>query len=216
MSQLRVRTPEGRSVVKNWKPVGVLLMALLVGITSTACDANRATDSLAVTPLPTVTVVQTQLVTPTPTKVAPRVAAPKPTPKPTPKPAPVRKPQPASDPNFDRAYLRTTVEYVIDDIKEADIRAADGDYGGVASSLSLMSGSFGYMQNAGIPPRVNQADYVARLQTLESFAEQASDELYDDQIINGMARYEVIRKQTGVLFRKINSALGTNYKLPRR
>ena len=113
---------------------------------------------------------------------------------------------------FDRAYLIKTSRWVIREMKSVDYRLNDGI--AVSSGLYLLSGSFGYMLNAGVPPSIrNQARYKARITTLSNFAEMAGDEYYDDEI-SAVARYSVIKDQTRILFRQINAALGTSLTVP--
>jgi hypothetical protein len=64
----------------------------------------------------------------------------------------------------------------------------------------MLGDSFRRLGDAGFPPGVNQADYHARVRTLESFARQASDESMDDPTA-GSARDAVIRKETAPLLR---------------
>jgi hypothetical protein len=114
---------------------------------------------------------------------------------------------------FDRAYLIKTSRYVIRDMKTINSRLRDGI--AVSSALYLLSGSYGYMSNAGVPPKIVKKNaYRARIATLSDFAELAADEYYDDEIA-ALARYSVIQQQTRILFKQINAAIGTSLTVPR-
>jgi hypothetical protein len=119
-------------------------------------------------------------------------------------------PTPVSD--FDRAYAIGVARDMIRDVKSVDGRLGDGI--GVSSGLSLLSGEYG-LENAGTPPGVDAAKYHARLRTLESFSSTASD-MYLDDPTQGAARYAVVREETGTLLSQLNSALGTDLRLPQR
>lgn len=84
---------------------------------------------------------------------------------------------------------------------------------GLLTALSMLSDSFGRMAEAGVPPGLSAPNYLARLQTLETFAADAGD-LYHDNPMEASAKYEVIRKQTGILLTQINNALDTDLQLP--
>ena len=116
-----------------------------------------------------------------------------------------------ADAAFDRAYAVAKVSDIVDDIKTVDHRLKDGI--GVSSALSLLSDSYGRLQDAGLPPGVDKSTYYARLSTLQAFAAQAAD-TYDSDAMQASARYVVVRKQTGVLFQQLNTALGTDFQLP--
>ncbi|MDX6308638.1 MAG: hypothetical protein QOI06_1684, partial [Nocardioidaceae bacterium] len=83
------------------------------------------------------------------------------------------------------------------DIRTVDYRLKDGI--GVSSALLLLSGSYGYLSDAGTPPGADPASYQARLQTLASFAATAST-IYDQDPTTGLAKYEVAREQTSPIF----------------
>jgi len=71
------------------------------------------------------------------------------------------------------------------------------------------------MANAGTPPGVSPAGYRARLSTLASFTRQAA-RMYDYDPMTATAKYLVVRRQAGILFKQINRALGTHLTLPPR
>lgn len=113
--------------------------------------------------------------------------------------------------DFDRAWLLAKASDAREDIANVDAYLQDGI--GVSTALFMLSDSFGRMREAGVPPGVDAPTYLARLQTLQSFASDAAD-LYDVNAQEATAKYAVIRKETGILFGQINTALGTNLTLP--
>ena len=113
---------------------------------------------------------------------------------------------------FDRRYLLKTARYVISDMRTINTRLRDGI--SVSSAFYILSDSYGYMSNAGVPPKiVKKARYKARLATLSDFANLAGDEYYDDETA-AIARYSVIRKQTKILFNQVNTAIGSDLRVP--
>ena len=112
---------------------------------------------------------------------------------------------------FDRAWANQVVRDIRADLRTVDRRLRTGT--GVGSALSLLSDSYGSLAEAGTPAGVDEADYQARLSTLEAFAETAADEYLLDPA-EGSARYAVVREQTAALFDRLNAALGTRFRLP--
>ena len=119
--------------------------------------------------------------------------------------------QPPAAEDFDRGWLVAKSQDAHTDIRSVDRRLQDGI--AVAGALYLLSDSYERMSEAGVPPGLDPATYLARLDTLRIFAEQAGD-LYDIDPMEASAKYSVTRQQTGVLFGQINGALGTNLQLP--
>lgn len=113
--------------------------------------------------------------------------------------------------DFDRDYALLKAQDVIDDLRSIDERMQDGIM--AASRLHLLGGNYGRLQSAGVLPKTDAAQYIARLRTLEEFAEQAADQM-GYAPTEGSARYQVIRQETGVLFDQLNAALGTILRLP--
>ena len=183
-----------------------------IGLLGASCGgsptASKATPAPSVTvtvtvPGPTVTETVTPIVTPT---VEPSAESLSESSAP-----PEADPTPVSD--FDRAYAIGVARDMIRDVKSVDGRLGDGI--GVSSGLSLLSGEYGRLEDAGTPPGVDAAKYHARLRTLESFSSTASD-MYLDDPTQGAARYAVVREETGTLLSQLNSALGTDLRLPQR
>lgn len=115
------------------------------------------------------------------------------------------------DSSFDRAYAIQVAGEIIGDIKTVDHRLHDGI--AVSSGLVLLSEDYGRLADDGTPPGIAAKRYQPRLSTLGSFASTAADE-YDANPMEGQARYEVVRKETGPLFTELNTSLGTHFALP--
>jgi hypothetical protein len=120
-------------------------------------------------------------------------------------------PSDRSSSNFDSAWAVDIASDIVHDVKTVDQRLGDGI--AVESAMFLLSDDFPRLLDAGIPPGVREAQYVARLQTLESFTDEAAD-LYASDPTEGSARYAVVREQTGVLLEQLNSAVGSDFTLP--
>ena len=116
-----------------------------------------------------------------------------------------------SSPEFDREYAVGVAGDILREIRTVDHRLKDGI--AVSSAMYLLTNDYGRLLDAGTPPGVNEAEYHARLTTLESFAGQATD-IYDANPMEGTTKYAVVREETGVLFGTLNSALGTSFSLP--
>lgn len=193
----------------------VLTGVVATGLLTTSCgDAQTVTKAV---PGPTVTVTvpgPTETVTvPGPTVTKKVTPSPSPTSleasSPEASPAASDSGTPSSD--FDRAYATDVAGDIIRDIKTVDRRLRDGI--AVSSGLWLLSSQYGRLENAGTPSGVDAARYHARLRTLDAFASAASD-IYDDNPMEGAAKYAVVREETGTLLGQLNSALGTDLRLP--
>jgi hypothetical protein len=112
---------------------------------------------------------------------------------------------------FDRAYALDQAREIIGDIRELNTRFQDGI--GVSSRLYILSDAYSGLEDAGVPPGVKPQNYLPRLRTLASFAEQAADQ-YDFNAMEATAKFEVIKEQTRTLFSQINKATGSNLKVP--
>lgn len=112
--------------------------------------------------------------------------------------------------DFDRAWAVDIASDIVQEVKTVDHRLGDGI--AVESAMFLLSGDFTRLRDAGIPPGVDEAEYVARLETLESFTDQAAD-LYPSDPTEASARYAVVREQTGVLLDDLNAAIGSEFRL---
>lgn len=77
----------------------------------------------------------------------------------------------------------------------------------------MLATSFERLAEAGVPPGLDAASYLASLETLVFFADMASDEvLYAP--IDGAARYAIIRKETAPVLADLSAATGTSFGLP--
>lgn len=112
---------------------------------------------------------------------------------------------------FDQEWALAKADDIIEDITMVDEYLGDGI--AVPGGLRLLSDSYGRLADAGVPPGLDRADYLARVKTLQSFAEQAAD-TYDFDPTNATAQYLVAREETGVLFQQINDAIGSDLALP--
>ena len=113
--------------------------------------------------------------------------------------------------DFDQEWASDIASDIVQDIRTVDHRLGDGI--AVESALYLLAGDFPRLHDAGIPPGVDEANYVARLQTLESFTDEAAN-TYSANPTEGSAQYAVVREQTGVLLDDLNGAIGTDFRLP--
>ncbi|KRE41051.1 hypothetical protein ASG74_14390 [Knoellia sp. Soil729] len=113
--------------------------------------------------------------------------------------------------DFDEEWALAKAADITEDIATVDERLGDGIQ--VPGALTLLSGSYRRLANAGVPPGLDRAQYLARVKTLESFAAQAADE-YEWDPSSATAKYLVAREETGVLFKQINGAIGSNLRLP--
>jgi len=174
-----------------------------VTMTVTATETMRETASASGTPTSSAT---TSVPQPSATS---QTSAPAPT-----RAAPTRTTttsDPVPESSFDRDWADSKVSDIIEDIRIIDERLLDGIQ--VPTPMRMLGDSFVRLADAGVPPGVDAADYMARLATLEDFARQAAD-TYSVSPIEGAATFAVVREQTGVLFDQLNAALGTSYRLP--
>ena len=113
--------------------------------------------------------------------------------------------------SFDKQYAWTVAGDIVDAIKTIDGRLGDGI--AVDSGLSVLSPEYGYLESAGVPPGVRASNYIPRLRTLGSFAQQAAD-VYIDKPTEALAKYTVLRAETKPVFDQLNAATGSHFKLP--
>ncbi len=185
-------------------------------VTMTAPAVTVTADAATPTP-PTVTVTETATPDATTTPPAPPQFTVPEVPSGTETPTtPSEPPQGVENPIeesdlFDEAYAVDTATRVVEDLETVDERLLDGI--AVASALYLLSDSYGYLGNAGVPPGVDAAEYVTQLDTLQTFAELAGDEYADDPV-NASARYAVLKEETVIIFNQINAATGSNLQVP--
>ena len=138
-------------------------------------------------------------------------------------PAPTRAPRPVAssrqapaapppvESDFDEEWALAKAGDIVEDIGTVDERLSDGIQ--VDGALNLLSDSYGRLADAGVPPGLDAASYLARVTTLQSFSAQAADG-YDVDPTDATAKYLVVREETGVLFKQINGAIGSDLALP--
>lgn len=112
---------------------------------------------------------------------------------------------------LDRAWANQVVHDIRSDLRTVDRRLRTGS--GAGAALSLLSDSYGRLAEAGTPAGVDEADYQARLGTLEALAATAADE-YLATPTEAADRYAVVREETARLFDVLDTALGTRFRLP--
>jgi hypothetical protein len=117
----------------------------------------------------------------------------------------------AVEASFNRQRVLAKAVDVIGDMRIVDGCLADGV--DVQSALILLSRSYGRLAEAGVPPRLDRSAYLARVGTLQARTAQAA-ESYDTDRTEALATYVVVRDGTGVLFKQINGALGSDLSLP--
>lgn len=111
---------------------------------------------------------------------------------------------------FDESWARKSTGWIVESIKTIDKSLKEGGLVGLA--YSNLSSSFGYLEEANVPPGANSASYLARLQTLKKFSHDAYTVQFDDPS-EAAAKYLVLRKETQPLLNTLNPVLGTQYKL---
>ena len=110
--------------------------------------------------------------------------------------------------------IRSLARDVLEDISVLDERLADGRAGGMPSRLELLANTFDRLANTKPPRRVPRKKFRAQALTLAGFARTAANEFADGQVLDGSARYVVIREQTARLLKMINRGLKTKFELP--
>lgn len=113
--------------------------------------------------------------------------------------------------DFDKAWAKKTAGWIIDDITTIDGRIPSGRDIGLA--YSNLSNSYGYLEEAGVPPGADAASYSARLSTAKDFASDAFD-LEPADYLGALAKYLVVRGNTQLILDAVNAAVGTHRSLP--
>ena len=116
--------------------------------------------------------------------------------------------------SYDRAYALELGERIVRDIKTVDERVGDGI--AVGGALRLLAGNYERLESLGAPPKTDAGTYLARVNTLADFSSRAADDYDNGSASEGLAKYEVLRDETGPLFSSLNAALGSNLALPAR
>lgn len=80
---------------------------------------------------------------------------------------------------------------------------------GVSLSVGMLSDDYSRLaNNAKVPPG---ASYRAKAATKADFAHMAAAEIESGDIVDGYARYPVLRQQGAVLLAMINRSLGSSF-----
>lgn len=191
--------------------------ALLAAIaTLTACTTNRQVEFAPSTSgPPTVTVTVTATADPDsssftlPTTLSPTVSTSLPTTIPGPSALPPS--SPATPGAFNRVLADQHYASLV-----ADISVLDGQFASGASPalrLDVLAKQYGTLFTLGVPPGLDGPSYLSRLRTLEMFATAAAQESLTDPT-RAAQRYQVVRRETGLLLGQVNAVLGTTYALP--
>ncbi len=102
---------------------------------------------------------------------------------------------------------------IVRDIAAADDRFLDRPEFGASTTMGFLAEHMRRLSELGPPPGLDPAHYMALLDTLEQFYEQASGRL-PDQLIGAAATYTVCRQHTEELLGLLNPVLGTSHRLP--
>jgi len=84
----------------------------------------------------------------------------------------------------------------------------------VAPAMRNLAKSYQSLADAAVPPKARPSAYKARAQTLADFASLAAEDYENGNEMQGLARYAVVRMQTGALLAMINKGLKTRFRLP--
>jgi hypothetical protein len=118
---------------------------------------------------------------------------------------------PGEPAQFERDYIDGVAGNILEDIASIDERLGDGIL--VASAMNMLADSYARLLTSPAPTGVDEADYYARVATLEQFARDAAD-LYEVDPIASAARYSVVRAETQPLLDQSNGWLGTSHTVP--
>lgn len=112
---------------------------------------------------------------------------------------------------FNEASARTTIGRLIADIGRLDVEFAKP--AGVPATLVAFDDHLEQLLAAGVSPGTDGPSYVARIMSLRVFASAARTEAGSNRS-RAVARYAVVRQETGVLLGQLNVALRAAYVLP--
>jgi hypothetical protein len=191
---------------------GAALVAALASLT--ACTTNRQVEfapSTSRAPTVTVTVTVTADPNTSPLSLPSSLTTLPPSLPPTlpgPTPAPTTG---ATTGVFNRALADQHFKSLV-----TDISVLDGQFSSRTSPslrLDIVAKQYGTLFTLGVPPGLDGPSYLSRLRTLEMFAAAAAQESLTD-LTRAAQRYQVVRRETGLLLGQVNAVLGTNYVLP--
>lgn len=197
----------------------VALAAAVTAVAAlSACTTNRQVEFAPSTSRPpTVTVTVTVTADPnassftlptTLTTLSPTLSPSLPTTIPGPTALP---PTSAGTPGpFNRALADQHYASLLTDIAVLDSQFAAG--ASPSLRLDVLAKQYGTLFTLGVPPGLDGPSYLSRLRTLEMFAAAAAQESLTDPT-RAAQRYQVVRRETGLLLGQVNAVLGTNYAL---
>lgn len=189
---------------------GVALVATLASLT--ACTTNRQVDfAPSTSPAPTVTVTVTVTADPS-SLTLPSSLTTLPTSLPSSLPGSTSAPTTGATTGvLNRALADQHYTSLI-----ADISVLDGQFASSTSPslrLDILAKQYGTLFTLGVPPGLDGPSYLSRLRTLEMFAAAAAQESLTD-LTRAAQRYQVVRRETGLLLGQVNAVLGTTFALP--
>lgn len=120
-------------------------------------------------------------------------------------------PQPTTTAPFIRNLAEQGYSNLVADIGLLDSQFASGR--SPSLRLEVLHQHFTELSGFGVPPGLDGPSYLSRVRTLETFAAAAAQESLTD-LARSRARYEVIRRETGLLLAQVNGVLRTTYALP--
>ncbi len=195
------------------RPLAGAALLLTAAGALAGCTTNRQVDFAPSTSHPTVTVTVTVTADPSagtltlPTSLS--TSVPPTLPGPTgPTTAPTTAVAPGS---FNRALADQHYRSLVTDISVLDGQFAAGT--SPSLRLDVLATQYATLFTLGVPPGLDGPSYLSRLRTLEMFATAAAQESLTDVTIAAQ-RYQVVRRETGLLLGQVNAVLGTNYVLP--
>jgi hypothetical protein len=157
----------------------------------------------------TVTATVTTTVTASPSTTAPPTTVPPTTRPPT---GPTLLPTAPTLPDrFDEGAARAAITALISGIGRLDHEFAQP--AGAPSSLTSVEGALAALLGAGVPTGTDGPSYVARILSLQVFVSAVRAEAGGNRA-QAVARYAVVRQETGVLLGQLNVALHATYVLP--
>lgn len=112
---------------------------------------------------------------------------------------------------FDQGAVTRTLQAIIDDIIALDVGPVSG--ASAAVRLDSLAARLSTLEAMAAPPGLDPPSWQSRVISLRLFAGAASDEALAGSP-QALARYSVIRSETGVLLSMANGALRTNLTLP--
>lgn len=209
---MAARTSETRLGTGARRPLAGATLLLTAAGALTGCTTNRQVEFAPSTSLPTVTVTVTVTADPSagsltlPTSLS--TSLPPTLPGPT---VPTTATTAVAPGPFNRVLADQHYRSLV-----TDLSVLDGQFAAGASPslrLDVLATQYATLFTLGVPPGLDGPSYLSRLRTLEMFATAAARESMTDVTIAAQ-RYQVVRRETGLLLGQVNAVLGTTYLLP--